>query len=138
MKTLNTLIRLQKDEVDKRKKELAEIEARKQKLVDEHTSLTEQLERESELATQFPEAASAFALFARKTIDRQKSLVKTIEVVQKTIDKKRDELQIEFGELKKYEIALDQYKERIFLEEKKRDAKLMDEVAIRGFSRKED
>ena len=137
MKTLKTLIRLKKDEVDGLKKELAQIEERQRILLDEHADLANQLENEAAVAAEFPEIAASFAAFAKRTVTRQKNLMKTIQILQAAIDKKRDELLVEFGELKKFEIALDQQQIAAFNESKRRDSIAMDEVAIRGFVRKD-
>jgi flagellar export protein FliJ len=137
MKTLKTLIRLKKDEVDELKKQLAEMENRQQVLKDEHRDLGLALEREAEFASNFPESLQAFADFTKKTLKRQEALMHTIEAMQKAIDKKRDELQEAFGELKKFEIVLEQRQLALFEEAKKRESKLMDDVAIRGFMRKD-
>ena len=137
MKTLRTLIRLKKNDVEKLQKELAQIQDRQQRLQLEHKELGEELEREATTATNFPETAASFALFAKKTIERQKALLTNIEMLQRAIDKKRDELLIEFGEQKKFEIALEQQQLAERGEVKRRETIRMDEVAARGFSRKD-
>lgn len=137
MKTLKTLIRLKKDEVDALKKQLAEMEERQQVLKDEHRDLSAALEREAEFASNFPESLQSFADYTKKTLKRLEQLMHTINVMQKAIDKKRDELQDAFGELKKFEIVLEQRQHTLFEEGKKRESKMMDEVALRGFSRKD-
>ena len=95
------------------------------------------MERETELANKFPETAQAYAVFAKRVLEKQKILMRNIEMLQQAIDKKRDELLIEFSELKKYQIALEQQQTAAALEVKRRDDLLMDEAAIRGFIRKE-
>ncbi len=137
MKTLRTLIRLKKDEADKLKKELTQIEERQRILKDEHHELGVQLELEATAATNFPECASAFAAFAKKTIERQRALLKNIEMLQVAIDKKRDELLDAFSELKKFEIALDQRLAAERGETQRRETIMMNEVALRGFVRKD-
>src|SRR5688572_5085922 len=137
MKTLQTLIRLIKDEVDRLKKDLAQMEERRQKYQDEHDELGVQLIREADVATRFPEASQGFAGFAKRTLDRQKNLIRNIALIQKEIDKKRDELLEGFSEQKKFEIALENKQMEAFKEAKRRDNILMDEVAIRGYNRKE-
>jgi len=131
MRTLNTLIRLKKDEVDKLKKELAEMENRQQVLKDEHNMLGERLKSEAKFASEFPESLAAFAEFTKKTLKRQEDLMRTIETMQAAIDKKRDQLQDAFGEQKKFEIVLEQRELAKFEAAKKREDKLMDEIALR-------
>ena len=137
MKTLKTLIRLKKDDVDKLQKELGQIQERQRKLQEEHDFLSGEVEKESAVATQFPESAGGFALFLKKTLERQKILLNNIKMLQNAIEKKRDELLLEFSEQKKFEIALEQRQMAVFNEAKKREGIRMDEVALRGFSRKD-
>jgi len=137
MKTLRTLIRLKKEDVEKLQKELSAIQQRQRILQDEHDYLTQELEKEANMASQFPEVAGSFGLFVKKTLDRQKILMKNIQLLQNAIDKKRDELLVEYGEQKKFEIALEQRQLAELNEAKRREVIRMDEVASRGHSRKE-
>ncbi len=136
MKTLKTLIKLQKREVDRIREELATLLERQQVLQDEHDGLEKELERESQVATEFPEVAISFAEYAKRTTKRMKDLLRTIAKLQEAIDAKRDELQEAFGEQKKLEIALEQKELERFNHLKQLEIKKMDEVALRGFSRR--
>ena len=137
MKTLLTLIRLKKEDVDKLQKELSAIQERHRKLQEEYEGLAIELARETVVASKFPENAQGFGMFAKRTIERQKILLKNIDMLQEAIDKKRDELLVEFGEQKKFEIALDQQKLAALNEAKRRESIKMNEVAARIFARKE-
>ncbi len=132
MKSLKTLIKLRKDEVDKRRKELAEIEARQQALVDEHTALENKIELETEAASNFPETAVTFAGFLKKALKRRDDLTRNIIQLQHIIDKKRDELQLAFGELKKLEIVLENKIAEAYKAELKREQLKLDEIAARN------
>ena len=136
-KTLKTLIRLKKDDVDKLQKELSQIQERQQRLHDEYNNLEAELIREEEAATNFPEAMHGYAMFAKRTMDRQKILLNNIRMLQQAIDKKRDELLVEYGEQKKFEIALEQRQLAALNEAKRLESIKMDEVAARSFARKE-
>lgn len=131
MKSLRTLIKLRKDEVDKRRKEIAEIEARQQKLRDEHAKIGGQIIIETEAAREFPETAVTFASFLKKSLKRQEDLMRTIKQLQQVIDKKRDELLVAFGELKKLEIVLERKIEEQYQAELKREQIMLDEIAGR-------
>lgn len=137
MKTLKTLIRLKKDDVDKLQKELSQIQERQRKLQEEHDDLGAELLREADVATQFPELAGSFGTFAKKITDRQKILLNNIALLQAAIDKKRDELLVEFSEQKKFEIALEQQQLAANAEIKRLESIKLDEVALRGFSRRD-
>ena len=131
MKSLKTLIKLRKDEVDKRRKELTEIETRQQLLIKERTELANQMKRETAAATEFPEAAITFASFLGKALKRREMLTNNIKQLQQVIDKKRDDLQSAFGELKKLEIALENKINEATQAELKREQIQMDEIALR-------
>jgi flagellar FliJ protein len=131
MKGLKTLIRLAKDDVDKRRKELAEIEERQRGYIDERTRLEQELERETAAATEFPETAITFADYLAKNKKRREDLTRTILQLQKVIDKKRDELLDAFGEQKKLEISLERKLEEARQAEIKREQLQMDEIAGR-------
>ena len=135
MKSLKTLIKLRKDEVDKRRKELSEIEQRQQLLVNEHTALEHKIEQETAAAANFPEAAVTFANFLKKALKRRDDLTRNIIQLQQIIDKKRDELQAAFGELKKLEIVLENKITEAYREELKREQVKLDEIATRNLSR---
>lgn len=131
MKSLKTLIKLRKDEVDKRRKEIAEIEARQQALVDEENKVEKQITLESEAATNFPETAVTFANFLKRALKRKEDLIRNIIMLQQIIDKKRDELRVAFGELKKLEIVLERKIEEARREEARREQLQLDEIAGR-------
>jgi len=137
MKTLRTLIRLKKEDVEKLQKELAAVLERQRVLQAEHDGLGQELERETLVAAEFPQAAAGFGSFAKRVIGRQKMLLENIKLLQAAIDKKRDELLTEFGEQKKFEIALEQQQLAAAGEAKRREGIRMDEVAARSFGRKE-
>lgn len=132
MKSLKTLIKLRKDEIDKRRKEIADIEQRQLLLVNEHDALEKRMELEAEAATNFPETAITYASFLKKAIRRRDDLVRNIIQLQHIIDKKRDELQIAFGEQKKLEIVLDNKIAEAYRAELKREQLKLDEIAARN------
>ena len=131
MKSLKTLIKLRKDEVDKRRKELSDIEARQQSLIAEFERHGKSIEIESAAAVNFPETSITFAGFLKKTLKRRDDLQKAIKLMQQVIDKKRDELQEAFGELKKLEIVLENKITEAYRAELKREQGKLDEIALR-------
>ena len=132
MKSLKTLIKLRKDELDKRRKELSEIEQRQQLLINEYEELGRKIEKETRAASEFPEMALTFASFLKKAMKRREDLMRNIKQLQTVIDKKRDELQTAFGELKKLEIVLDNKIAEAYREELKREQLKLDEIAARN------
>jgi flagellar export protein FliJ len=134
MKSLKTLIKLRKDEVDKRRKELAEIEMRQAKLQHEHDNLGKRIDEEVIAAREFPDQAITFAAYLKRTKLRMEDLLRNIIMLQQVIDKKRDELQAAFGEQKKLEIVLDRKIEEEKFSANKREQLKMDEIAARKFT----
>ena len=131
MKSLKTLIKLAKDEVDKRRKELAEIEARQQKLMEEHANISVQIKKEGEAVKEFPECAITYAKFLQKSLKRQEDIMRTIKQLQLAADKKRQELQEAFGEQKKLEIVLERKIEEQYKAQLKHEQLQLDEIAGR-------
>lgn len=134
MRSLQTLIKLRKDEVDKRRKELAEIETRQAKLQLEYDNLGKKIEEEIIASKKFPEQAITFAAYLKKTKKRREDLMRNILQLQEVINKKRDELQAAFGEQKKLEIVLERKIEEEKIAANKREQLKMDEIAARKFS----
>jgi flagellar export protein FliJ len=135
MKSLKTLIKLRKDEVDKRRKELADIEQRQQLLTQEHEKICRNIELETEAAQNFPEMAVTFAGFLKKALKRRDDLLRNIKQLQNIIDKKRDELQMAFSEQKKLEIVLDNKIAEAYRLELKKEQLKLDEIAAQNFRR---
>ena len=105
MKTLETLIRLAKLEVDDRRRVLAELLDRDAAFDRAIARLDQEVEDERERARQNPEYATGYAAYVRHSADRRKALVDDKAKLSQEILKARDDLAAAFEEQKKFEIT---------------------------------
>lgn len=137
VKSLNTLIRLQKQRVDELRRSIAQLEAQKQKLIDQSKKLEEELQEEIQLAATQPAMGGFFGDFADRIRKKREELAVAAAQIERSIQQVMETLRDAFGELKKYEIAKEQRVQR----EKEKRARLenaqLDEVAISQYARRE-
>ncbi len=132
MKSLKTLIKLNKDKLDKilRKIEYAEIE--KTRLYSKKKQIEEEMEREV-----IKYSASQYAYMLDSYMQNTRKLLKRIDLqiidINTYIDRMREELAYQYADLKKFEIALEN-KQRIEQEKiKKAEVKYLDEFNSNKF-----
>jgi flagellar export protein FliJ len=132
MKGLNSMIRLQKWQVDEKRRQLAELEAMRADLVRRKEGLRAEVAAEHKAADaqviQF-----AFATYVRDALSRLETLGSSIEEVDRAIEAMQDELADAFRELKKYEVAEARHAARAQEEEARRDQIATDEIALNMF-----
>jgi uncharacterized coiled-coil DUF342 family protein len=136
MKTLNTLIRLHKRTLDELRRNMAALEGQKDKLHQSIKSLQNELEKEVKLAGMQAEMANFFGEFAKRIRGRQDMLHGEIKNIDVKIAELNKEIFGEFTELKKYEIARENLKQRMAEEEKRKETLMLDEIAAQQFQRR--
>ncbi|PIR32117.1 MAG: hypothetical protein COV36_05150 [Alphaproteobacteria bacterium CG11_big_fil_rev_8_21_14_0_20_44_7] len=135
VKPLKTLIRLSKNEVDAKRKELVALEKIKQGFVESHDALRERLAEEARICAELPEASGSYGSFAKVTLEKLEKISAEIARLEAKIEKMRQEMHILFAEQKKYEIALDNKQTAIKQESDKKDTQNLDEIATIGYVR---
>jgi len=136
MKTLNTLIRLHKRTLDELRRNMASLEGQKDKLHQSIKSLQNELEKEVKLAGLQAEMANFFGEFAKRIRGRQDMLHGEIKNIDVKIAELNKEIFAEFTELKKYEIARENLKQKMAEEEKRKETLMLDEIAAQQFQRR--
>ena len=136
MKTLNTLIRLHKRNLDELRRSMVALESQKDQLIQTIEASQRELEREVDLAKNTPEMSSFFGEFAKRIKNRQEKIYKEIQVIDKKITELNNKMAQEFTELKKFEIALENAKNRIKTEEIRKETLMLDEIAAQQFHNK--
>lgn len=131
MKGIKTLIKLQKRDIDALKKRQAVLLDRKESLLKRDQMLVEELEYEMKTSQELTELRGFFGDFSAHV--KQKRNVVAIEIarVDAKIEELTDEIAIAFGELKKYEIALEMFIAREKQKREKIENEMMDEIAAR-------
>lgn len=136
MKTLNTLIRLHKRKLDELRRNMAALEGQKEQLHQSIKSLQNELEKEMKLAGLQAEMANFFGEFAKRIRGRQDMLHGEIKNIDVKIAELNKEIFGEFTELKKYEIARENLKQKMAEEEKRKETLMLDEIAAQQFQRR--
>jgi len=137
MKGLVTLIKLSKRTLDELRRKMGSLENQKSQFEQASKKLQEELHNEMSLAKKQPEMSGFFGDFAKRIKKRQEVIANEIRKIEQQMEKLRDEIAIAFGELKKYEIALENSKARAKDEQNRRDTIQLDEIAGQQHRRKE-
>ena len=136
-KSLKTLIRLAKGEVEKEQEKLSNLQARWNKFDQQKNELQENLKKEAEFADKQPEQAANFGKFATATKDKVAKLYAEMKKLDPVIEKQRDRLRAAYAEEKKYEITLENKEKQALEVEQKREQKRLDEVAGQRYQREQ-
>lgn len=135
MKTVSTLIRLAKLEVDNRRRLLADLleqDAAFDRAIDR---LDGEVAAERQKARESPEYGGGFAAYARHAANRRKALIDRKAALAADIDAARDRLAEAFEEQKKYEITAERQDEEEAAEENKREQQDLDELGLQTHAR---
>ena len=136
MTALSSLIRLHRWQVDERKRDLATLEVLAGTLASERQKLEAEDLRERAVAAASPEAAFAYAGYAKLMIERRAKLEQSQQEVAERIARARDALAEAFQELKRYEVAAANRAKLQEQREGKRQQQIMDDLGVEGFRRK--
>lgn len=129
MKSLATLIRFKKQQLDELRRKLLGLEAQKQQFLKRGETLAEELRRELQLAGASPEMGAFFGDFADRIKKRQLDIAKEVKKLDRDMDILRDQVRVAFGEIKKFEIVQERRKAEADREENRKETNVLDEVA---------
>lgn len=104
MRSRDTLIRLQRFQVDEKRRAVGEIEAMIADFERKITELDQQIAIEQERSGITDVKHFAYPMFAKAAGDRKVKLLESVEGLKDQHTKAQDELAEEFGELKKMEL----------------------------------
>lgn len=134
-KTLTTLIKLNKNKLDKILKEVELREIEKKRLFDKKNMMQNELNAEIEKFS-----STEFSFMLEKYVEKSNKMIRTLDAQmmqqERIIDALRQTIKEQFAELKKFEIA---YNNRKIIEsdkDKKANDKIMDENNILKFFNK--
>jgi hypothetical protein len=136
MKGLATLIKLHKRTLDELRRSMVSLENQKAQLIQLAERLKEELRREIELAGSQIEMAHFFGDFAKRMRARQDEVAAEITEVEKKIVKLNDQIAEAFAELKKFEIAQANAKQRAAEAARRKEDLMLDEIAAQQHRRK--
>jgi flagellar protein FliJ len=136
MSTLDSLIRLNRWQLDERRRDLATLEDFAAKLTEERQKLDVEDERERAVASASPEAAFAYAGYARRLIDRKRRIEQSQAETADQIVLAREALALAFQDTKRYEIAAANRQKQQEQREARRQQQSLDEIGLESFRRK--
>lgn len=105
MSALESLIRLNRWQLDERRRQLADLDALAERLRQEQARLLAEQQAEQKVAGSSAEAATAYGAYARRLIERRTKLEQSLASVEQQIVLARDALAEAYREVKRYEIA---------------------------------
>lgn len=136
LKSLTTLIKIAKQQLDSLRRDLANLEAEKQKLLEAIARLKEELQREIELSGQHPEMGAFFGGFAKRIREREDAFNASVQKLDALMNKLRERIREQFAEQKKYELAKEAREKEEKEVQDKAEVRDMDEVAGMRHERK--
>lgn len=137
MRALTTLIRLQRRQLDELRRSMTDFERQREQLLSASAKLASELEEEVRLAAMQPEMSQFFGDFAQRIRKRQESIASEVASVQTQMQQLAEKIHETYGDLKKYEIARDQFLARKREAENRAETIQMDEIALEQHRRKE-
>lgn len=105
MRGLATLIRLHNQQLDDKRRVLADLQALNDRLHQSLVDLGEEMKREQAVAALSVETGMTYAGYAKSLIERRETIEQSIRECDQQIAAAAAEVQEAFGELKKFEIA---------------------------------
>lgn len=136
MSALDSLIRLNRWQLDERRRDLATLEDLAAKLRADQLKLDAEDKRERAVAAASPEAAFGYAGYARTLIDRRRRLEQTAAEVAEQIVQAREVLAEAYQEVKRYETAAANRRKQQEEREAKRQQQTLDALGVESFRRK--
>lgn len=133
MKSLKTLIKINKLSLDEKRQELVELEEQKTQLLQWQETMREELEKEFQFAVNNPEMSGTFDSYRKKIVQRQLNMDIVLKDLNLQIEQKLLQIADLFGEVKKYEIIQQQNAEKAAKEQKTKETKFLDEIAINNY-----
>ncbi len=137
MKSLKTLLRVKQREMDVLKRQQLVIENQRKDVSNRITRLQEQLEYELKSAEAMPEMSHFFGDFSITIKKRQEQMRVQMRKLEIELDKIGAQILERFSEMKKYELAIANDKKRRDQIAAQRSQQYMDEIALRGYIRRD-
>jgi hypothetical protein len=136
MKSLATLIKLQKTYVDEQRLHLAKLQARLEQIVRDIALHEIMKAREQVAAEQHREARATYGAFLKAAVKKGRELEKERQTAAHAVEIARDKLAQLFEEQKRYELAEAARLEAEAKEERRKERIELDEIGSVSFVRK--
>lgn len=136
MKGLDSVIRLQRWQLDEKRRKLADLERLRAELLARLQRLDRDVQQEGQLAGRDVEVAAAYPKYVSAALQQKQTLRNSIGEVDTRIDAAQDEVSVAFEEVKRYETVAENQVRRQRAEIARRLRAELDEIGIEGHRRK--
>lgn len=130
MSALNSLVRVHSWALDEKRQKLAELDLMANKLRADLHTLEQELEQERTAAAGSMEGSIAFPAFVAAALERRKRLRESIANIELACEAAREEVNLAYQEVKKFELARDNQLAEEQDEAVRREQKIMDEMGV--------
>lgn len=137
MKSISTILRVKQREIDALKRHQGVMEGHREMMHQALDKLANALVAELKTAETMPEMATFFGDFSAHIKRRQEDIHVQLRKLEKELEKLAEQIRERFSEMKKYELALKAHQKREADKAKTRAQQEMDEIALRGYVRKD-
>lgn len=138
MRSIETLIKIKKKELDEKRLEISSLETQKQEILSYSEQMAADLSAEEEFAARDPYAAMTFDSYRNKIKERQQNIKMTVKDIDRQANVINNEMSDIFTEMKKYEIILRKKIEEEKAEEKSKEEKALNEIALNNYLQNSD
>lgn len=135
--SLKTIIRLQKLQLDEKRRVLAELHTLADRLRNEIEKVKQEIAHEQETVRDDFSVSFTYSNFAQAALERGRKLGESLGQVEAQINMATDEMAEAFQELKRYELAEEERLKRERDKQKRKEAAMLDETALVGFRRRQ-
>lgn len=135
--SLKTIIRLQKLQLDEKRRVLADLHTLADRLRNEIEKVKQEIAHEQETVRDDFSVSFTYANFAQAAMERGRKLGESLGQVEMQINIATDEMAEAFQELKRYELAEEERLKRERDKQKRKEAAMLDETALVGFRRRQ-
>ncbi len=136
MSNLDTLIRLHRQQLDERRRALADLEALADRLTAETARLDEEVAGESAFSAASELPPPTLPAYLQASRNRRRRLVESLAQVQDQMAAAREEIAAAFQELKKFELTQAGREHRAQLRARRVETATYDEIAATGHIRR--
>ncbi len=135
MGALKSLIRVHTWALNEKRQKLARLEQLRERLNDDLQRLQEEQEKEQRAASSSMEGTIAYPTFIAAALERRKRLRNSIANLEQAIEAAREDVNAEYQEVEKYELARDNFARRQQRELARREQIELDELGGRLYRR---
>lgn len=109
------------------------LEEQKTQLLQWQKNMKEDLDKEFQFVTSNPEMSMTFDSYRKKVTQRQLNMEMVLKDLNLQIERKLQQIADLFSEVKKYEIIQQQNIAKILKEQKHKETKALDEIALNNY-----